>query len=350
MRVRRRFDDSNFAPNAGGWAVRAAATLLAVGSIVTPATAALSPAAVLAQQQAAAHRMFEQRGFAPIADVATTDREVKRLLVSDPYMMLGGLPGIEIERARSGDVFLTVRYARWSRPPVKVDRRVWTELQALEPAVFAQDTRPVTGPASSGPPPICHGWRAQIETAPDRTTNWGECGGSPDSPRRGYAVALIRAAMGTRPDCAFDGSNPFWSFEKCFDERGTGYDDADLSKQTADLTRRWNDQGAGDLLGAARRALDVPGRTLGDARWLAARDAVFRFGAAVSARREPMETLSSLDSFAQYDAADRERLTAALNAWRDQEQQDETTYAGMLQELATSPLLGASASHAEHSP
>jgi hypothetical protein len=273
------------------------------------------------RQAAFARQQFADAGFGPMAERAEEGRQVRRLLLFDPYGM-AAVPAAAIERERDGRVTLTIRYRRWQTDPVALSPTAWAELKALEVAAFAPP--PVTPPRDPGapilppppPPPICHGWFARMAADGDRLANWAACGGKDDA-RLAYLSRFVAIALATRPSCPQGGSeDAFWSYRRCF-AQGSRLDDAALDARFAPLVAEWEALPGSDRLMEARMSLraaqDAP---LGSPPWLAARDAVAKFKVIQDRRRSMLNDLRVINGAGrQGSPGDRARIGEAMEGW-----------------------------------
>ncbi len=78
-------------------------------------------------QRAFERELFDRAGFPSIAEQNLEGREVRRLLLRDPYGMLA-VPGVELERLSNGRIKLRLQYVGWSSAPKAVDRSAWDKL------------------------------------------------------------------------------------------------------------------------------------------------------------------------------------------------------------------------------
>lgn len=290
-----------------------------------------------AAQRKFEHNQFTQAGFASIAEVRAEGRDVRRLLPEDPYMMLP-VPGIELERLPDGRVTLRLQYRGWSSKPVPVDAAAWDALALQEGAVFARpvfrrapaQAPPASPPAS--PPPICHGWIARFEADYGRTASWAQCGGG-KTPAYNYAIRVVELAIGTKPGCTFEADNPFFSFSKCFAPT-QALDDPELDAKFAVLRKEYDEAPGAERLAEARRALNVPGLTLGSKPWLDGRAAVKRFRDVQKLREDRLQQLRQLAS-ARVNAsdADKAKMQQTIAHWADFIRSQESNYSDLLQRL-----------------
>ncbi|WP_347303508.1 hypothetical protein V5740_02455 [Croceibacterium sp. TMG7-5b_MA50] len=294
--------------------------------------------AAQARQRAFVRELFDRAGFAPVAELSAEGREVRRMLLRDPY---GGLPvpGVELERRASGEVTLRLQYRNWSTDPVQVAASAWQELAALEDAVLTQADfvpLPPSPPSSSSPPlppPICHGWNARFEADYHRNASWSQCGGD-RGPALDYAVAFAEIAVSSKAGCAFDRGDPFGSYNKCWGET-LQLDDRALDRDFAALRAEYDAAHGHEQLGKARVALRVEGMEVGDPQWVAARDAVAEVKAVRDVRWDCLRRLQQLAGRAS-DAspADRAKMRQTVDHWSRWLTEQERNYAEVLQGLA----------------
>lgn len=286
------------------------------------------------------HRMFTDAGFSSIAELGAEGRNVRRVLLRDPYGMLP-TPGIELERLNDR-VTLRLQYRGWSSQAVPFVPSVWEKLAEQEAVVFAEPVyRPAPTPvAPGGPPPpprICHGWSVSLEADYKRTAGWSQCGGAID-PAFHYAVQMVAQAMKTRPDCPFDSAEPFWSFNKCF-APSLALDDPKLEATFSALRKTYDEVPGADRLMEARQALRAPGLTLGNEAWQQARAATAKVKEVNDLRRDCLQQLQRLahgPAAANASDADKAKMQQTIEVWRDFTQSQETNYADLLQGLVWS--------------
>lgn len=302
-----------------------------------------------AEQRRFEHSQFIEAGFASIAEVLADGREVRRVLLRDPYGMLP-LPGIEVERRDDGRTTLRLqyrgrngdpRYPAWSTDPVEIEQGAWDELAALEPALFArpvyQPVRSVATPAPTAPPPppppLCHAWLARFQADRARTASWTECGGR-DGPGYRYAVRVAELAVGTKPGCPLAPGNVFGSFSACFSLTAP-LDDPALREDYEGLRKAYDEAQGSERLDRARRALLVPDLTLGSPAWLEARAAVAAYKEVHDLQRDMLSLLVRLlRGTATISDADRAKLRYTIDNWTQSLRGQESNYSDLLQRLA----------------
>lgn len=280
------------------------------------------------------HGLFTRAGFVPMAEVMVEGRDVRRLLLHDPYGMLP-VPGIELERLSDGRVALRLQYRGWTSEPVLVESAAWVTLARQEPAVFASAAFQRAGdqPAPASPPPVCHGWIARLAADQARTASWAECGGGV-SPAYKYALDMVQLAVGTKQDCSFEPGNPFWSFNKCFAPKAA-LDDTELEAKFSVLRTEFDQAPAAERLAQARRALNVPDLTLGSKAWFDARAAIAKFKEVHDLRRERLQQLQQLAYGAsQASDADKAKMRQTIEHWLGFVRSQEPHYSDLLQRLA----------------
>jgi len=292
------------------------------------------------ERQASEHRfrasMFTRAGFAPIEEVQAGGRQVRRLLLIDPYMMLP-VPGIELERHADQRVTLRLQYYGWSSDPVPVDRGSWDALQSIErpaftaPAYVAAPARESASPPPP-PPPICHGWRIWLQADAGRTAGWSECGGR-RGPAYDYGMEIVALAMRTRPSCNVERDNPFWSFNRCFAPTES-LDDPALEATYAILRREYYQAPGGDRLAEARLALQAPALWIGNPAWRNARAAIARVKEVNDYREARLQQLRQLAASApSASPADRAKMRQAIEAWSHFQQAQQRNYVDLLERL-----------------
>jgi hypothetical protein len=275
-----------------------------------------------------------------MAEMTVEAREVRRLLLRDPYGMLP-IPGLELEREIGNRVSLRVQYRGWSSDPVAVDRATWDALARLEASVFAPPvSTPNAGLAtptqqlpSEPPPRVCHGWSVTIAASYSRAAAWSSCGGK-QTAAYDYAVRFINLALSTKPGCTRDGADIFWSFSNCFSPTPR-LDDAELEAKVAVLRKEYDEAPGADRLAEARRALSAPGLAVGNQAWLDARTAVDRFKKVQELRQERLRQLQQL-AFGQsnFSPADRAKVQQTIEHWSQTLRSQESNYSELLQRLA----------------
>jgi hypothetical protein len=307
---------------------------------LTQAQAAPDERARWEEWQASEHRfrasMFTRAGFAPIEEVQAGGRQVRRLLLSDPYMMLP-VPGIELERHADERVTLRLQYYGWSSDPVPVDRGAWDTLASIERPVFAVPAY-VPAPASASPPPppppVCHGWAIWLQGDAGRSAAWSGCGRQL-GPAYDYAMHIVVLAMGTRPSCNVERDNPFWSFNRCFAPTDS-LDDPTLEATYAILRSEYYGAPGADRLAEARRALQAPALSIGSPAWQSARAAIARVKEVHDYREARLSRLRQLAAGApNASPADRAKMRQAIEAWSQFLQAQQRNYADLLERLAS---------------
>ncbi len=309
-----------------------------------------APAALLEKQAAMrtafVHQQFAEAGLAPIADAETLGRQLRRVMLHDPYGMLP-LPVMELERRGDGQLFLTLHYREWREPPVPVDPALWDALLALEPKVFAALPPPADPPLPqpTSAPPLCHGWSARIAAGARRTAVWAACARAERTAELDYAERMVRLALATRPGCAgeddaaSDGT-PFWAYNSCFGE-ARPLDDPALAATVGEVTTAFEAVAGSSLLAEARRRLRDPAIAHGNPAWQAARTAIEDLRQADQARRELIRQLDQLRiTRPLISEADRTRITAKTLQWSRFLDQQQANYAGLLEQLVAVPAPG----------
>lgn len=288
-----------------------------------------------ASQRTFERQQFERAGFPSIAELELEGRDVRRLLLRDPYGMLA-VPGIELERISDGRVTLRFLYDGWSSDPTVVAQSAWDRLVSQEPAVYSV---PVFQPRSTsikppqGPPPICHGWIARLQADYLRTASWAACGRSASGPRFDYIVAIIEIAVATKPQCAFADQDPFRSFSKCF-AASQELDDPELEQLFAILRHEHASAPVSERLAEARKALSASQMSMGNQAWLDAQIAVARYKEAQDRRREQLLSLRQLASSANYASkADKAKMQQTIREWSDSLNAQQANYVRLLESL-----------------
>lgn len=295
-------------------------------------------------QAAFDRKLFADAGFAPLAEPDHPDR--RQLLLRDPYGLIP-VPGIELARNREGRVTMTIQHPGWREPPVAVPAAEWDTLALLESSVFAEhryvpapprgDPPPLPSPLLP-PPPICHGWTAYLAADGKARAGWAECGsGSTLSTSGQYALRMVAIAMRTRPGCEQGDGITLWAYQRCFTKSAT-LDDPALQTRFVELDRAYAALDAAAPLAAARRALAVPGITLGSPAWHAAREAVQRYREVLENRRQLLTWMRQLTSqSAMISGADRERIRRTVEDWQAFSDSQETNTVDLFARLAAAP-------------
>ncbi len=282
---------------------------------------------------------FVDAGFTPIEDIVEPRRDVRRLLLHDPYYILGML-GIEIERFGDGRSVLRMQYYTYRGPTQPLPAETWDALAQLEPRAFPLPAAPASPKPTtvantpSPPPPICHGWHSQFLSGTGRTGGWTECyGGKADDAAYQYTVILLRAALATEPSCPIDDTNLFWSYHKCFGAKNT-LDDPELNAQYAALVKIYANEGGADLLGAARLAVQAPGIAVGNAAWKQAREAVAQLKVFEDNEEDALRKLQAL-AFKAYNASDGDQfqIRTMIRTWSEFQAAQRSNYADVVSRL-----------------
>lgn len=285
-------------------------------------------------QRAFERELFDRAGFPSIAEQNLEGREVRRLLLRDPYGMLA-VPGVELERLSNGRIKLRLQYVGWSSAPKAVDRSAWDKLVSNELAIYSETEFRAVSKLDEPPPmpAVCHGWIARLQADYFRTASWTACGTGASGPHFDYIIDIIRLAMATKPECAFDDKDPFWSFNKCF-AASQELDDPELERAFS-ILRKENALAPGaDRLAEARRALRLAPMTIGSQAWLDARTAVAGFKEVQDLRRQRLQDLRQLASSANNaSAADRAKVQQTIDAWSDFLTSQQANYIDLLQRL-----------------
>lgn len=301
-------------------------------SAMFAALLALTPPAEPAQASAFETDRFIRAGFPPLPE--REPRAFRRLILNDPYMMLG-VPSVEVSRAADGTTALAIQYPGWRSPPVQLDPEAWATLVA-DDAIFAPPPAPVVSdPAAAdrGPPPICHAWSGSIQTDDGRTASWHGC--SEESPVSAAAIRMIGLAMATRPDCERDPASPFFAFNTCFKARSE-LDDPALEAVFAPLRQAYDAAPGFERLRDARQAIAALGDAPDDAAWTRARDAVALVRALQASRREILQQLIQLNHGASaVSEADKARMGWTIEAWSSFIDSQDRNYIGLLEGLVS---------------
>jgi hypothetical protein len=273
-----------------------------------------------ADQRRFLHNQFTRVGFEPIELVRARGRDVRRLIIEQPYIG-PRVPGIEFERHPDGRVTLRLQYPEWSSEPSEIDPSAWSSLTARDEAVFVQPEYvpppPPTTPAPPPPPPPppCHAWHAWLEADADRVIGWSGCS-DVHPERRDYVIRMIELAMATRPSCSFDAGAPFAPFVTCF-RMTNRLDDPKIDEAYSALVTEYERGRGSDLLLEARRAVHRQDLTIGSEGWVQARDAVGRLIEHHEAQRERLRRLQQLAGAHAYSASagDRYKMRQTIQGW-----------------------------------
>lgn len=276
---------------------------------------------------------FVAAGFTPIEEADWAGRDVRRLLPSDPYMILP-VPGIEIERRANGRVTLRLQYRGWASEPVTIDRAAWQDLSHRERAAFAP---PPPAPRPTGSPAThssCHSWSVQLQATGGRHAAWSPCPGARAAEAvRAYAVRMIELALATRPDCK-RGDDVFDAFEACF-RPSRALDDPRLDAEFATLRAEYDAVDSARPLGLARSALAEPGLVLGSPGWKAAREAIAKVKETNDYRRARLDRLRALAFRARgASPADKAKINDALLGWSQFLDAQDRNYSELVTRLA----------------
>lgn len=192
-----------------------------------------SPEQQAAFEQGQAHRQrfeqeqFEKGGFRPLRAFVAENRQVKRVLLSDPYFMRA-IPGVEIEKRPDGAVQLSIVDAAGYTAPAPLKPSDWTHLNELQGTLFRSEPYVPWDPPSDDPnhqsrrpPPIRHAWGALFGTADDTgmtSGSWSGANGFEDEPKFLFLKEVLKLAVQTRRSCTFNPTNPINSFTTCFEK------------------------------------------------------------------------------------------------------------------------------------
>lgn len=299
-----------------------AASLSLTPTQETPPDHAVRAAAREAQFQ---RERFTQAGFAPVPE--RQPESFRRLLVHEPRAMFA-IPGIEIARDVSGAVHLTVQYRGWALEPVALDPGVWEQLTP-EAEIFGPQPPPVDRVA---PGVVCHAWGASIQSDDGRIAGWHGCSRG-ETPVSTAAVQMIRLAMSTRPDCAFEEASAFPDYMRCFRPSETLGDPA-LDAVFSPLMLAYGRLPGSDRLMVARQRLQALGDTPSRAAWDEARRAIAEVRAVNDARRGQLQQLVQLSyNAADASAADKAKMRMTIEAWSAFLNAQEGNYSALLEDL-----------------
>lgn len=300
--------------------------ILAALSLASPATSAPS-----SDDRAYVHWQMRMAGFAPLEEMTFGGRDVRRVLLLDPYQMLP-IPGLEFERHADGRLTLRTQHAGWTGQVFALTPEDWGRLAALEAAAYAPP--PLAPVKTEQPAVVMHCWGAFLEASPDKATIWSGCvdkaiGGS------AYVDAAISLAI-EKMVCPASEKASLWRFVDCT-RAPQPLDDPALEAAFAELRTAYearHGQGA-DMLGRARAALRAARANRATELVATARQEVLAFGGYQEALRELIQT-----GFAPFRKAEiRSAANAAIlgrtrRAWLDNLAAQDRNYIGLLEELA----------------
>lgn len=313
--------------------------LMIGASLSTPAMAQdiAAQRAQWAKDQQAEHdfrqKQFAEAGFASIDDMRAANRDVRRLMLNDPYGFLP-IPAVEVERKADGEVQMTLQYRGWREGPIALDRRTWDRLQQYDAAAFEpEEYQPAPQIKPGEAPPVCHAWMAHLQSSSGKTAGWWQCRQGP-GPQLSMVRVIVQAALAARPDCKEAEEDPLWAFSKCFGAKDE-LDDSKLEAVYSVLRKEYEEVPAADRLMEARIALRDPELKLGNAKWLEARAAVSRVREAMDYRRDRLQRLIELEHKAKdASAADRAKMRQAIQNWSQFTQSQWVNYSELLVGLA----------------
>ncbi|MEA3043120.1 MAG: hypothetical protein QOH47_958 [Sphingomonadales bacterium] len=176
---------------------------------------------VVAEDRAFVRRRFVQAGFRPIDGLAAERRQVRQFLFEEGHFILA-IPGIEIERHRSGRVTLTIIGRGATGPPVRIPAAAWRQLEARDVAVYQPPIFVPRDPGAPIPPAprgVCHPLLVRFAAAGAQGARSASLAlGCNESSRERLQAAIeaARLAVSTRAQCRFDDSDFFWSYFNCF--------------------------------------------------------------------------------------------------------------------------------------
>ena len=277
-------------------------------------------------------KQFVEAGFVPIEELDDGGRDVRRLILKDPYGMLP-IPGIEFEHRRDGTVTMRLQYPEYRTAKQPIARAEWDRIVAGDEAMFApQEFRPVPTSPSGAVPPVCHGWMALAQASGDRAGSLWECRDAA-GPKQASVHSMIAVALASRPDCKPE-ADIRWAFQKCFGEK-TALDDPKLNETYSALIKQLEDSPGADKLAAARVALRPPGLVLGSPEWLQARDAVRDVLDLKAQRQATLQKLIQLE-YASHHATqpDRLKMRRSIMNWSDFIKGQDANIVELLQGLA----------------
>lgn len=282
------------------------------------------------------HRQFDDAGFIPIAEFQAGNREVRRLIVRDPYGFLP-IPGVEIEKRRNGTVTMRLQYREWRTEPEPIDAAAWSRLVARDKDMFApREFRSAPAVDPSRPPPVCHGWQLIVQSSNGEAGSWWECQDGA-GPRADYVRAFIDIALAARPACPRETDNR-WAFQKCFGETND-LDDKDVGGRFKAILKELEEAPSAKRLAAARMALRAQGLELGNTQWLEARQAVTLLLETGAIQRRKLQELIRLEY--QSKAAtklDKLRMQRVIRHWSQQLNAWEQNKTEVLRQLMVAPV------------
>jgi len=276
------------------------------------------------------HRRIAEAGFIPLNEMTFGGRDVRRVLLADPYGILP-IPGIEIERHKDRRVSLRGQYLDWTGPAYSLSADEWARLALLEASAFAPASK---NSFKGNPDVVVHCWSGLIEASPTRAAAWSGCN-SGTQPAQAYTEAVLMLAM-DKKQCSPSTKTMFWRFSECFDDEGK-LDDPALEERFAALRNRWAEQRqlSPAILAEARRALKAAREDRVPARLEAARSTVFAFGQHLETLRGVLR--SSYADFPQSSGTNARSaaiLAQARRRWADDISSGHENYIRLLEELA----------------
>lgn len=300
--------------------------ILAALPLASPARSAPS-----SDDRAYVHRQMRMAGFAPLEEMTFGGRDVRRVLLLDPYRMLP-IPGLEFERHADGRLTMRTQHAGWTGQVFALTPEEWGRLAALEAAAYAPP--PVVPIKTERPTVVIHCWGAFLEASPDKAAIWSGC-----AEKAVGATAYVEAALSLAIDkmaCPASERANLWRFVDCTRAHHP-LDDPGLEAMFAELRTAYDSrhgQGA-DLLGRARAALRVAGANRTPERVATARQEVLAFGRHQEAFRELIQTgFAPLRKAEMRSDANAAILDRTRRVWLDSLAAQDRNYIGLLEELA----------------
>lgn len=299
--------------------VRVVVPLALLLSLTSPAIAQQAPDARAKWEegqrsdQSFYRQQFTEMGFVPIEELDAGSRDVRRIIVRDPYGFLP-IPGVEFERRRDGKVTMRLQFPQYRTDTVSINAAAWQRIVVGDAAMFAPRQYEQVPPVTSIPP-VCHGWMILVQASGDRAGSWWQCRDSADA-KADYVRTMIEEALSTRPDCKRE-EDPRWAFQKCFGEKEQ-LDDPELDALYSPLLKELKDAPGAEKLAAARRALNAPALTLGSPEWVAARAAIYDVLKLQEERKAILIKLGQLEYRARNASQpDKVKLRQSLRHWRE---------------------------------
>lgn len=306
------------------FAVTASAGLVSlIGS--TPVSAQMS-----AEEQDYIHREMAEFVFIPIEEMEFGGRDVRRVLLRDPYMMLP-IPGLELERHRDGRRTLRIRHYGWNGQTFDLSQEEWDTMSALEDAAFAP---PGENKNKIKKGVVVHCWGGMLERTPRQATSWWGCNSGTKN-AQSYTEALVRLANEKNGCKLEEDSDVFFQYSRCFADRG-GLSNPEEDARLTNIIQRWRTQRepGSSILADARRALTAAEKQPTYANFEVAQRAVADFGDQQDSLRQIIQALgSSFPSLEPRDARTSKILENLRRQWTSDVNGQYPNYIGLLERL-----------------